>query len=133
MPDAVLEYSSFKIRRDNFLRPYEIFTLTYYACVLEHEYTRGSDPFYSWLRSVLDELTLKELQKLPEASRPPYLDEMIEGGRELFVYRDLLLRDGVRLKKYEDKMTQWYAEWEETQAARVEQRSDRSPWAGGSD
>lgn len=126
VPDAVLEYASFDILRDSPLRPHQISARTYSACMLEYEYT-GTSTFHSSICSVMDERTLEEIRKLPEASRPPYFSETIEVRNNLSSYRDQLQQDGIQLKKHDDKMPEWYAEWERRQAASIQRRSNTSP------
>jgi len=118
-PDSVLEYSAFGfVRNSTAVRsgvPYRLTSFTFKACVLQYQYTRSGCPdFFVSIRAKLDQLTIEELQRLPEVLRPRSYLQMIENPWRLDLYRAELFVNGTSLLKcYDDQIPQWYAEWEQ--------------------
>ena len=131
VPDTVLEYASFSLERDisdDYTGPHRISACTRHACVLKYAYT--CTPLLSHtIGSKLDKLTLEEIQKIPESSRPQYFDRMTGGDDVMWLYRDQLRDDGIQLRQYDDEIPGWYTEWEKTQPLSIEDRGNvRMKW-----
>jgi len=118
-PDSVLEYSTFGFITNSTAVspavPYRLRAAPFGACVLQHQYTRAHCPdFLASIQAKIDQLTIEELQRLPEVLRPRSYLQMIGNPQHLDDYRAELFVNGTSiLKCYDDQIPQSYAEWEQ--------------------
>ena len=119
VPDTVLEHGTFHAERPTIagvLQPHSIHARAFGACVLKHTYSCGDrSDFWSAIETKLDNLALEELQKLPESLRPADHFRLTQNRRGFRVLHNILLRDNIELKKYDEELPRWFSEWENSQ------------------
>lgn len=118
-PDSILEYSTFGfVANTTAIRsgvPYRLRAYPFEAYVLQYQYTRPDCPdFFESIQAKVDQLTMEELQRLPEILRPRSYLQMIANPVFLGLYRAELFVNGTSLLKcYDVQIPQWYTEWVE--------------------
>ena len=126
-PDSVLEYASFRLKKndDNNPRHYEVMAKSYTALTLKYEYIydmnyRGPDFWLDFLGPRMDTLSIMELYKKPPETRSLSLQESMQDARPGFhLISDELYQCGIELPGYDHEIPGWYAQWEKEQAAKV--------------
>lgn len=124
-PDMVLQQSGFEMIRGKWETQPETLQMSaplLKSLALKYQYTIPRDGFRTFLSARLEELSAKQLLRLPKKFRPPQL----RVGRTLRQTPDLwkyvgheALRRGEAWKYYDNKIQRWFNEYAELELKRV--------------
>lgn len=127
MPDSVLEYSCFRLEKDldSGLHFYECMVLNLCSLVLRYGYTNltgdrvGSEFWAQFAGPRLERLSLIELLKVPQSSRPQDIQDAMDDSYDLYGLKSEIAKSGIELPSYDHEIPRWYAQWEKKQASRI--------------